>query len=204
MEKSLGTAWVGPQIGGAGPQNHQGGANSDSQVDGDSDVGPDYKLCCGRAKKREDGLCPHFCLGESCAPPPPLPPALTLMPDFRELNSVPPRTSVVPYKLLSQCWSSNRASPSKCVCGPIKRNCLEFAATPSGFHCQKLWGLLFPAREPCTGGTGVGLGPLTPQGGTSAAEISLPILNHHMWIWDQPVPYLCPSYQFCCDIFCIY
>ena len=32
--------------------------------------------------------------------------------------------------------------------------------------------------------------------GTSTAKISLPNLNHHMRVWDQPILHLNPSYQF--------
>ena len=54
---------------------------------------------------------------------------------------------------------------------PFKRNAWDFrsplshsATIPTGFYSQKLWGLLFPPLEPWSGGPGVGLGPLTPQG----------------------------------------
>ena len=60
-------------------------------------------------------LCPPFYLGERC------PPALTLMPD----TSVPPCMSMVSFKLLPQCWSSQGMSLSKFVCGFFKRNCLR-------------------------------------------------------------------------------
>lgn len=30
--------------------------------------------------------------------------------------------------------------------------------------------------------------------GDFTAEISLPIFNQYMWVWDQPIPGLCPSY----------
>ena len=59
---------------------------------------------------------------------------------------------------------------------------------PSGFCSQKLWVLIYLALEPGAGEPGVGLGLLTP-------EISLPNFIHHMWMWDQPVPCLHPSYQ---------
>lgn len=50
----------------------------------------------------------------------------------------------------------------------------------TGFHSQVLCGLFFSTqvfhgREP-----GVGLGLFTPQGGSSAAEIALLTLNHHI------------------------
>ena len=51
-----------------------------------------------------------------------LPPALTPMPD----PSIPCCMSLVPFKLLPQCRSSERLRTSKSVCGPFKRNCLGF------------------------------------------------------------------------------
>ena len=51
---------------------------------------PALWLCQVRAWKRNDGLCQHFCLGESC------PPVLTLMPN----NSVPPHMSLMSFNLL--------------------------------------------------------------------------------------------------------
>lgn len=55
------------------------------------------------------------------------------------------------------------------------------ATITAGFHSQKLWGLLSPALKFWAKER---LGPLTPQGGTSAAEITLPIFNGHMQVWD--------------------
>ena len=70
----------------------------------------------GRAQKRNSGLCPQVCLGESC------PPALVLMP----VSSVPPCMSLMPFKLLCWCWSSEGVSLSKSVCGFFERNRLVF------------------------------------------------------------------------------
>ena len=67
-----------------------------------------------RVQERDNGLCPLFCLGESC------PPALTLMPD----TSGPPCMLLVPFKLLPWCWSSEGVSLSKSVYGLFKRICL--------------------------------------------------------------------------------
>ena len=47
-----------------------------SQVDGVSDIAKTCQLCGERAYQRNDGLCHHFYLGESCPPP-----ALALMQD---------------------------------------------------------------------------------------------------------------------------
>ena len=50
----------------------------------------------------DNGLCPPVCLGEN------YPPALTLMPD-----TVPARMPPLLFKLLPQCWSSERVSLSR-------------------------------------------------------------------------------------------
>ena len=109
MEKQLGWERV--------SGNLQGGAKSVSHVDGVSDMVPACWLCgsVGQGFQQQDnGLCPPFCLRENC------PPALTLMPD----TSVPPAMSLVPFKLLPQCWGSERVGLSKSMCGFLKRNCL--------------------------------------------------------------------------------
>lgn len=66
---------------------------------------------------------------------------------------------------------------------------------PADFHIQMLWGLLFLALVPWAGELIIELGPLSPPG-TSVADISPLILNHHMQVWGQPVLNLHPSYQF--------
>ena len=70
---------------------------------------------CGRTHKKDNGLCPPLCLGESC------PPAFALIPD----SLVSPYMPLVPFKLLPWCWSSEGVNLSKSVCGFFKRNCLE-------------------------------------------------------------------------------
>ena len=65
-------------------------------------MAPACWLCGERAQKRNNGLCQHFCLGESCPPAP----ALTLMLD----NSVSPYTTLVPFELLPPGWSSEAVS----------------------------------------------------------------------------------------------
>ena len=77
-------------------------------------MAPACQLCGWRVQKRDSGLCPPFCLGESC------PPALTSIPD----TSVPPCRPLVPSKLPSQCWSSEGMILSKSVFEFFKRNCL--------------------------------------------------------------------------------
>ena len=71
-------------------------------------------LCEGRVQKRSNGLCPLFCLGESCSP------ALVLMPD----TSFPSCMSLVPFKPLPWCWSSEGVRLSKSIFESLERNCL--------------------------------------------------------------------------------
>ena len=68
-----------------------GGSHSVSKVDGISDMAPAYQLCWG-----EDSAKGQW-------------PLLTLMPD----TSVSPYISLVPFKLLPQCWCSKGASLSR-------------------------------------------------------------------------------------------
>ena len=60
---------------GGASRNHEGEAHSVSQAGGVSDAVPARWFCWEWAKKKKNGLCQHFCLGESCLP------ALALMPD---------------------------------------------------------------------------------------------------------------------------
>ena len=120
-----------------------------SQVDGIRYGAYPLALLGGRAQKRKNGLCQHFCPGESC------PPALALMPD----NSAPPHVSLTFFNLLPTHWSSEAVNLSKSVHGPFKRNSLGFqkflsstASIPTGFYSQMLWGFIFLALEPRAGG----------------------------------------------------
>ena len=106
------------------------------------------------------------------------PQALTLMPD----NSVPPWLSLVPLS----CCPSAGLRVGESVPEPCKRNCLGLhqpsdctASVPAVFHSQKLWGL-FPALEPWAGGL-EWAGTPDSSGGTSEAQISLPIFISPMW-----------------------
>ena len=66
MNKPLERAFLGLQVGWESPGNHQGGENSVSQVDGESDIALTCWLCEGMAQQRNKGCCQHFCLGETC------------------------------------------------------------------------------------------------------------------------------------------
>ena len=66
-------------------------------------------------------------------------PLLALMAD----TSLPPCMPLVPFKLLPQCWSSERVHLCKSVCGFFKGNCLYSRVSstdsiPIGFCNQKL------------------------------------------------------------------
>ena len=68
-----------------------------------------------------------------------------------------PCTPQVPFMLLPWCWSAEGVSLSESMCRLFKGNCLglKFSSTdsvPAGFCSQKLWGLIFLAQEPWTGG----------------------------------------------------
>ena len=111
--------------------------------------------CCsvqGRAQKRSNDHCLHFCLGGSC------PPALVLMPD----TSVPPCKPVVPYKVLPWCWRPEGVSLSKSVCKVLQEEVPENPTvsstipTPAGFYSQKLLVVIFLTLEPWAGcGAGI-------------------------------------------------
>ena len=110
------------------------------------------------------------------------------------------------FKLMSQ-RERRKSESSKFVCEPRKRN----TWTPEAFHVpQPQSPLVFAARSygdfsswhwnPGMGGLVCGWALLLSER-TSAAEIHLPIFIHHLWVWDQPIRHLCPSYQSPCGFF---
>ena len=135
-------------------------------------------------QKRGNGLCPPFCLGESC------PPALTLTPD----TSVPPPMSLVPFKLLPQCWSSEGVSLSKSMCMMFKRNCLVLQNFLPPNQC-----LLGFADRSCgdlpSWHWNLELGDLVCGWDSSLLRCPSRIFIHHTWMWDQSILHLYPSYQ---------
>ena len=151
MEKPLETTWVGLKVvWGRASGNHQGGANSGSQVDAVLRYGtclPALWLCGGRVQKIVYGFWQHLCLGESL-------PALAPMLD----KLVPPQLSLMPFNLLPSRWSSEGVSLCKSVWS-LKRNCLGLqkflsstASIPAGFYSQKLWRRISLALELWAGG----------------------------------------------------
>ena len=106
-------------------------------------------------------------------------PALALMSD----SSVPPHMSLVPFKLLPQCWSSEQVSPSKSMNGPFKRICpglqkpsISLSPNPHWFLQPEVMGTSLPGQ-----GFGVGLGPLPPKVQTPQQRY-LSIFIYHMWV----------------------
>ena len=118
--KPLETAWVGLIVGWSrARENHQGGANSVSQVVGVSDMVPTCGFCDSLGGGLRQGTMASASTSfweKAAAHPHPL--ALILMLD----NSVPPHMSLMTFNLLPPCWISEGVSPSKSVHGPFKSN----------------------------------------------------------------------------------
>ena len=149
--------------------------NRGSQVDGDSDLVSTCWLCGRRAQKRNNGLCQHLYLGESCPS--------NSHPD----NSVSPQMSLLP-----QSWSWERVSEcNKFVHGPFKRNCLGFhksSISLSHNPCCFAQSIVMETSLPGTGPLGLGVcgGDRSPHStrGVSAAEIFLPVFYLPPCMWD--------------------
>ena len=107
---------------------------------------------------------------------------------------------LVPFKLPILCWSSEGVSRVSPRSGPLKRTAWNpssffYQLNPCWFLQSDIMGTYLPdTRTLGCGGAGMGLGPLIP-------EISLQIFIHHMWVQNQPIPHLCPSFQFWCGFF---
>ena len=153
---------------------------------------PTSRLCEGRACERNNGLCLHFCLEETC--PPQFSPVILN-------NSVPPHMPQVPFNLLPQPWSSEGLSPSKSMQGHFKRNCLglqksfvSLSHNPCWFLQPEVmgtslpgsrtlgWGAWFGVETPCSseGTSAVGTPPdLYLPMGVAASLLCLPF---SMWL----------------------
>lgn len=105
MEKSLEAAWAGSACW-VRSQNHQGGASSISQDNGELRFGT--PLCkwirVGWARQRSNGAFQCFVLERATLTP--ATPALTLKP----VNSVPPRVSLLLLRLPSLHWNPEQVS----------------------------------------------------------------------------------------------
>ena len=137
-----------------------------------------------RVQNRDNGLCLSFCLGESC------PPALALMPN----TLVPPHMPLVPFELVSWCWSSDEVSLSNFMCGFFKRNCLGLQKFLP--LIQTL--LVFTARsygDLSSWHWNPGLGSLVWGWDSLLPTYPSQIFIHHKLMWGQSVLCLCPSYQ---------
>ena len=162
MEKSRLTVCVGPYVGQYGVSEvFEGRANSVSQVNDVSDMGPTCPLCgsvVGRAQKMENGLCLPYSLEENC------PPRSCLDAN----TSVPSCIPLVPFKLLPECWSSEGENLNKLMCGFFKKNYLELqkflppTQCPLGFATRR-YGNLSSYHWHLGQGPCLGLGLLTPE-----------------------------------------
>ena len=140
---------------------------------------------CRRAQKRDNGLCLPLRLWESC------PAALALMSD----TSVLPRMPLVPFKFLPGAGAQREwVCISLCVVSLRGMNCLwlqQFLPPTQsllGFFRQELWELIFRVLEHWAGVLVLGWDSLLLR---YPSEIFI----YYMWMWDQSVPCLRPSYQ---------
>ena len=100
----------------------------------------------------------------------------------------------------SSCFPGVSQSGWVCIClktvwalsvnFPENPEASSAAPTPTGFYSQKLWGFIFPALEPWTVRSGLGLGSLAPK-------VSLLIFIHHTSMWDHPCQF-CHCHHCCC------
>lgn len=158
----------------------------------------------GQTQQSNNGFYQHYYQGHSCLSTP--------CSEVRKLSSS--LLSLVPFEMLPQRWRSEQASlsVSKFMHGSFKRIALGLTL-PSislsdnrwGFHSQNFWEILFLTLEPCAGEPVLGLGPLTPPEGPLQPRYAsyFPSFNCYLWLWDQSVPCLCPSYQSQGGFFCI-
>ena len=130
---------MGLKVGAGASGNHQGGANSVSQVNGVSDMPP---ACCLCGSSKEQWPLPALLFVRILPPT-----ALTLIPD----TSAPPLTSPLFFKWLPQYWSSHGVSPSRSVHEPFKRNFLglkkhsiSLSLNPCGFLQPGIMGTSVP------------------------------------------------------------
>ena len=123
-------------------------------------------------------------------------------------NTVSSLMPQVPFKLLPPHWSSQRVSPSKSVCGPFKRDCLGLQKPFLSLSLNLHWFIQPEVMGTSLPGTGIlawrawcWAGTPHNSGWTFADKKSFPIFICHMWVWDQTILGLCPSYQSWCSLF---
>ena len=147
------------------------------------------------AQKRNNCLCQHFCLADSCPPP-----TTSSCPDARQFSSS--CVSLVPFELLPECWSSEGVWVG--LCGPFKRSASVTSSALS--HSATV-----PTGTSLPGTGTLGLGALCgdatrySSGRTSATKISLLTFKCHMCGTSLfcvsaplPVPLLLVSMWFFC------
>ena len=140
--------------------------------------------CGRRAQKKNSGFCLPFCLGESC------PPALAFMPE----TSVPPYMPLMPFKLLSWCWSSEGVWLSSLCVASLRGTAWDSRSffhllDPCWFLQSEGMGTYLPSTLTMGWGADMGLVLL------SLSRYPSQIFIYHMRVWDQAIPCFCPSYQ---------
>ena len=135
--KGTGNKLGGPtSLMGWGLRESPGWVNSDSQADGDSNVVPACYLCGVESSSKEQWPLPALLSGSKL---PRSHQGLTLMPDLLLQTSVTSCVSLVPFKLLSQHWSSGRVILRWFIHGPFKRNCLGLQKPSVTFNLNFHW-----------------------------------------------------------------
>ena len=148
--------------------------------------------------RRNTGPCQKFSLGENCSFP-----VLALILD----NSVPPCMSLLLFKLLPLCWSSEELVQISPCMGLLRGTAWDSRS----FHLSQPQSLLvFTARSfgdfsSCHWNPGLkyivwGCDQLLFRG-NSAAKLSIPIFICHTWVLDQSLCIIAPSYQTPCSFF---
>ena len=113
MEKPLETAWTGLRVGWVGVSgNHQDGAKSVSQVNGVSDTAPPVVCVCvlGGSLRKATMVSASPFVWQKAAP--------LLSPQCQTIQCV----SLVPFKLLPQCWSSKGVNLHKFMPRPFREH----------------------------------------------------------------------------------
>ena len=102
--------------------------------------------------------------------------------------------TLVPFKLLPWCWSSEGGSLGKSVCEFFKRNCWDsrnffYRLNPHCFLQPDIMGIYLLVTGTLCWMSWCGAGMLCSQ------DNSINFLIYHLWMWGQSVQCLHPSYQ---------
>lgn len=139
------------------------------------------------AQKENNGLCHYFCLGERC-------------PSRPHAGAI--QFSSFPY-VPGTCRAAARAGAQSEWVWVIQSTelwlSISLSHNPCWFSHPGVMGTSLLRHS----GLGAWCGTRNPHSwrGTFTAEISLLIYSHHLWVWDHPVPSLCPFCQSQCGFF---